>query len=99
MGLLRRWTVVVCLALPSAFLSGCRSADETPPGGDGGTDEPDGGGLVCVDEDEDGFGSDCAAGPDCDDADPAVNPDAIETCDGVDQDCDELRDEELDAPS
>ena len=37
-----------------------------------------------ADLDGDGFGDDV----DCDDADPAINPDAEETCDGVDNDCD-----------
>ena len=41
------------------------------------------------DADADGFTSDV----DCDDDDPAVNPDASETCDGVDDDCDDAIDE------
>ena len=51
-----------------------------------------------VDVDGDGFGDpsteeqacdgETAIGEDCDDADPAVNPDAQEICDGVDNDCD-----------
>ncbi len=42
----------------------------------------------CVDEDEDGFGEGPACrGPDCDDSEPAVNPNAQEVCDGVDNDC------------
>jgi hypothetical protein len=53
-----------------------------------------------LDQDQDGFGGDCVATAalapegyvwrdgDCDDADPATSPDAIDVCeDGVDQDC------------
>jgi uncharacterized protein (TIGR03382 family) len=37
-----------------------------------------------VDEDGDGF----TGANDCDDGDETVNPDAVELCDGIDQDCD-----------
>lgn len=44
-----------------------------------------------VDADSDGYTSDV----DCNDADPTINPAATEICDGVDQDCDDVRDEAL----
>jgi formylglycine-generating enzyme required for sulfatase activity len=48
----------------------------------------------CADRDEDGFGvGPGCSGVDCNDDDPAVNIGADEVCDGVDNDCDELVDE------
>ncbi|MBO6934093.1 MAG: lamin tail domain-containing protein [Deltaproteobacteria bacterium] len=74
------------------------------PGRDGGdpmtdmfTPDPDGG--MCVDDDDDGYGDGCAAGPDCDDTSASISPDATEVCNEVDDDCDGNTDEDLDAPA
>ena len=49
----------------------------------------DGGGPgACVDDDGDGFGEGCEAGPDCNDDDAAISPGATEVCDDVDNNCD-----------
>ena len=52
---------------------------------------------VCVDADEDdyGVGKGCDGPTDCDDGNAAINPGEPELCDGVDQDCDGLVDEEV----
>jgi hypothetical protein len=60
-----------------------------------------------VDDDQDGFGNPndyeetcdpdpdlVADGTDCDDGDPEIYPDADESCDGLDEDCDEVIDED-----
>lgn len=47
----------------------------------------------CIDNDADGFGANCQAGPDCDDTNELVNPQADEQQDGADQDCDGIIDE------
>ncbi|MGC6416429.1 MAG: putative metal-binding motif-containing protein [Bradymonadia bacterium] len=49
----------------------------------------DGGGAIASDRDDDGFPEDI----DCDDENAAVNPGAVELCDGFDNDCDDRIDE------
>ncbi len=72
------------LAIPLLLLLGCPKdpVDDTSP--------PDTTPQV-TDADEDGFPED----EDCNDRDAAVNPDATEVCDGVDNDCDGETDEGL----
>ncbi len=50
-------------------------------------------GSICIDDDGDGYGDNCSAGPDCDDGDSDVNPDATEICNGIDDNCDGQIDE------
>ncbi|HMV69596.1 MAG TPA: putative metal-binding motif-containing protein, partial [Myxococcota bacterium] len=69
-------------------------------------EEPEDPGVWYLDGDGDGFGADpllacdpppgaSAEGGDCDDVDPSRHPFAPERCDGVDQDCDHIVDEQV----
>jgi Putative metal-binding motif len=50
----------------------------------------------CADNDKDGFTSSVCGGTDCDDANPNTHPQASETCDALDNDCDAQIDEDFD---
>jgi hypothetical protein len=54
--------------------------------------------VVILDGDADGFINAALRGDDCDDGNPAVNPDAVEVCDEVDNDCDDRIDEGVTLP-
>ena len=61
--------------------------------------------LCVIDADDDGFGDaspelSVDSGTDCDDSNPTIFPNAVDTCDEIDNDCDGLVDEEItpDAP-
>ena len=75
------------LALTVLFAAGCPGdggkKDDTGPA----TDDS----VTAADEDGDGY---LTSDGDCDDSNPDVNPDASETCDGNDNDCDGEIDEE-----
>ncbi|MFT5584634.1 MAG: hypothetical protein ACI9VR_002219 [Cognaticolwellia sp.] len=72
---------MISVLLSLALSTGCRSDK----------DVEDTAPVALADDDNDGFAVDV----DCNDLDAGVNPDAIEVCDGVDNNCDEQVDEGL----
>ncbi len=76
------------------------TADETMDGGGDGDDDDDGNadGVACIDGDGDDYGDGCAAGGDCDDTNPEINPGVGESCNGVDDNCDDMVDNGCECP-
>ncbi len=93
-----RPSLPLCVALLALGLSACgdEPQDDTgnPTPDDTSTDDtgPDDTAVPPVDEDMDGYTSDV----DCDDNNYAVYPGAPEECDGLDNDCDNVADEDFD---
>jgi hypothetical protein len=88
----------------SACAGDCDDADPAvfvgaPEGPDAGRDLncdgvlPEAPTVDCIDLDHDGYGENCANGPDCDDNESAMFPGGFEVCDLLDNDCDGLVDE------
>ncbi|NOY91158.1 MAG: hypothetical protein GXP55_08095 [Deltaproteobacteria bacterium] len=104
----RNWFFTI---LAVSLLSACADGNTNPPPEDGGPDARDAGADTgadtgtdtgtdagCVDNDDDGYGAGCALGPDCADDNNMVNPGASETCNGLDDDCNDMVDDALIAP-
>lgn len=83
-------SMLACDGGPRPVPDAARDAAPDASGADGGAAD------ACRDDDGDGYGDGCAAGPDCNDADPAVHPGATQACVGVDTDCDGAIDEGCD---
>ncbi len=73
-----------------ACLEDCNTADDEDGDGLASCDDSDCD-SVC-DVDGDGFVGPSFGGDDCDDADPSINPEAAELCDGIDNNCNGLTD-------
>ncbi len=89
-----------CGAAETCDAAGCvgRARDDLPPwtGTPPTFDDSDPCLAMAWDADSDGEGSVECGGTDCDDAEPLTSPAATETCDGIDNDCDGMTDEDCD---
>ena len=81
-------TILAFLSLPCFLVVGCAGEDEKDGSEDTSAVVDDTGEVA--DADSDGF----PASLDCDDENAAVNPDAEEICDGLDNNCDGVVDED-----
>ncbi len=64
-------TLGVLIAI--GFLASCNKSDHPPlPGNDLTANQPPPAGSTCVDNDHDGYGQGCIAGPDCDDTNASI---------------------------
>lgn len=89
-------------------VDGCTAGGACSPGGDDCEDDDgctaseacDAATATCqfepLDTDNDGHAPEICGGGDCNDADPSVGPDAVEQCNGDDDNCDGLVDNEAD---
>lgn len=85
-------TTAVAIAFATGLV-GCPAAGDSSSSSPSAPVTPEDSEAPPADEDEDGWSAD----EDCDDDDPDVNPGAVETCNGVDDDCDEQVDDDDDS--
>jgi hypothetical protein len=71
------------------------NCDKTPPPPGCGVGPLEGKVCSCADGDGDGFRNSFCGGNDCNDTDPFINPNMADVCDGIDNDCDGIIDNDF----